>query len=135
MVGLLAGCGFIAAGAKSHLKPNTFVLIGHATIALPKDDHRAAGTACEAPAAITDLGPLTVVKVLDPAGHTIAVGSLDAGTIDRDGPAATCDFAFQIRGVPGGVTSYGVTIGDRAPQSFQAIDLRRNTPAVVTITQ
>lgn len=133
-VATLSGCGFIAAGQKSHSKPTAFVLIGHAAVVLASGDHRAAGTPCDASAGITDLGAGTPVKVIGASGDPIAYGTLGSGTVDRAGTTPTCDFPFQIRDVPGGSDTYGVAVGNRSAHSFPAADLRRNTAAVITIT-
>ena len=129
-----AGCGFIAAGQKSVSKPSTFVLFGHADVALPATDHAAVGTTCTAPAS-TGVGPDTPVKVLDEHGVTIADGALGSGILARSGGATTCAFPFRIPAVPGGSTSYGVMVGAQAAQSFPATLLRQNAPAIVTITK
>jgi hypothetical protein len=76
----------------------------------------------------------TRVTVLDPSGHKLAAGALDAGVIARPDTATTCNFSFSIPAVPGGVSSYSIQIGSRAPQQFAASALRQNTPAIITIT-
>jgi hypothetical protein len=130
----LGGCGFIAAGQDGHLKPDTFVLSGEADVALPTTDHRAVGTACTAPAGVTDLAVHTPVSVVGPGGAELARGALESGVLARNGDVTTCDFGFQIRGVPGGATSYGVAVGGRTPQMFDGESVRRNTPAIITIS-
>ena len=130
----LSGCGWIAAGGKPIRKPDTFVLIGHADVALPASDHRATGIACDAPAGVAGVAPQTPVKVLDAAGATIATGALGPGVVGHTGSAASCNFPFEIPGVPGGSATYGVVIGARPVQTFPAAALRQNAPAVVTIT-
>jgi hypothetical protein len=130
-VAAVAGCGFLAASDKPLTKPNSFVLFGHADVALPADDHRAAGTACTTPDA--GVGVTTSVTVTDAGGAKIAHGSLGAGVIVHIGSTATCNFPFRIYGVPGGGTTYGVAVGDQAPVSFPGSDLTRNRAAVITV--
>jgi len=130
----VAGCGFIAAGRKSVQKPSTFVLLGHADVALPPSDHAAIGTTCVAPASV-NVGARTPVKVVDQRGVTIAEGTLGSGVLTRSGNVTTCAFPFQIPPVPGTSTSYGISVGGRPTQTFLASQLRQNQPAVVTITR
>jgi hypothetical protein len=131
----LSGCGFIAAGQASHQKPNTFVLYGHVDVSLSASEHRATGTACMSPDTVAGIEVTTPVAVLSPGGATIAHGSLGAGVIARTGDAATCDFPFQIRDVPGGADSYQIAVGDRPAQVFPAAELQHNTPAVIAISR
>ncbi len=87
------------------------------------------------------------MTVTDPGGHEIARGSLGAGIVARAatpapaaspatsaGTGAECDFPFEIRGVPGGVSSYGISVAGRAAQTFPAAALRQDQVAVITIT-
>jgi hypothetical protein len=129
----VAGCGFIAAGAKPIRKPDSFVLIGHADVALPASDQRATGVACQAPAGVPGVAKDTPVRVLNPAGATVARGVLGPGVVGHLGDVASCNFPFEIPGVPGGSTTYGVVIGSRPAQTFPAATLRQNAPAVITI--
>ena len=76
----VSGCGFIAAGQKSVRKPDSFVLIGHADVALPASDHAAVGTTCTAPTSVPGIAANTPVKVLDEQGIAIANGALGSGT-------------------------------------------------------
>jgi hypothetical protein len=126
-----AGCGFVSASDKPLRKPDAFVLFGHADVALPADDHRAAGTACTTPDA--GIGVTTPVTVTDAAGAKIAHGSLGPGVIAHSGSTVTCNFPFRIYGVPGDSTTYGVAVGPLAAVVFPATDLTRNRPAVITV--
>jgi hypothetical protein len=130
----LAACGFVGARKNDHIKPSGFLLYGHAAVTLPSDDHRAIGSACVAPGSASDVARDTRVTVLDPDGKKIAIGALDNGVIARSANGTTCDFSFSIPAVPGGVDTYSVQIGSRAPQQFAATSLRQNTPAIITIT-
>jgi hypothetical protein len=130
----LTACGFVNASEKSHIKPTGFLLYGHAAVKLPAGDQRTPGTGCLAPDSASDVAPDTKVTVMDPAGKTIAIGALDNGVVARDNDILTCDFAFSIPAVPGGVDTYSIQIGSRAAQQFPAQALRQNTPAVITIT-
>jgi hypothetical protein len=129
-----AGCGFIAAGRKSIQKPTSFVLVGRADVVLPSNDHRAVGVACTAPPTVTGIGAATPVRVFDDLGRQIASGSLGTGLTGRTGSGLSCDFPFQIPGVPGGSETYAITVGTQPPQAFQAADIRQNGAAVLTIT-
>jgi hypothetical protein len=128
----LTGCGWLGANDKSSIKPNGFVLFGHAAVTLPADDHRAAGVACTSP--VTTVTPGTSVRVLDPGGKVLGTTFLGDGVIGRDANAATCNFPFSLQAIPGGVETYSVQIGDRSPQQFTATTLRQNNAAVITIT-
>ena len=130
----LAACGFVGARKDDHIKPNGFLLYGHAAVTLPSDDHRAEGSACVAPGSASDIARDARVTVLDPSGKKIAVGALDNGVIARENNTLTCNFSFSIPAVPGGVNTYGIQIGSRPAQQFPAQALRQNTPAVITIT-
>jgi len=132
---VVSGCGFIAAGQKSVHKPDSFVLIGHADVALPGSDHAAVGTTCTAPPSVPGIAASTPVKVLDEQGIAIANGALGSGILARSGTATTCAFPFEIRAVPGSSNSYGVQVGDRPAQTFAAAQVRQNAPAVITISK
>lgn len=132
-VGVVA-CGFVGASQSAHVKPDGFLLYGHAAVRLPSNDHRADGTECVSPAAASDVAAGAPVTVLDPAGKTLAVSGLDSGVMAHDNAVPTCDFSFSIPAVPGGVDSYRIQIASRPAQTFPALDLRRNSPAIITIT-
>lgn len=129
---MLPACGFVGANDKSSEKPNGFVLFGHAAVTLPKNDHRATGTACVSP--VPGIIPGTPVKVLDPAGTSLGLGSLGDGVIGHDNDSASCNFPFSIRDVPGGVSIYSVVVGDQPAQQFAAETLRQNNAAIITIS-
>lgn len=131
----VSGCGFIAAGQKSVQKPDSFVLIGHADVALPASDHAAAGTTCTAPDSVPGIATSTPVKVLDEQGIVIANGALGSGILARSGTTPTCAFPFEIRTVPGSSNSYGIQVGDRPAQTFAASQVQQNAPAVITISK
>jgi hypothetical protein len=129
----LTGCGWLGANDKSSIKPNGFVLFGHAAVILRAHDHRAAGTACTSP--VTTVTPGTSVRVLDPGGKVLGTTFLGEGVIGRDATTATCNFPFALQAIPGGVETYAVQIGNRSPQQFAATTLRQNNAAVITIAQ
>ncbi len=127
----LAGCGFVEAGNKSSVKPSSFVISGNADVALPSGTGTP-GAACTAPVGASDVAKDAAVTVTTPTGFKIAAGRLGGGVVTGDG--AACSFPFQIRAVTGGYDTYGVSIGNRPAQSFDAVGLRANQPAVLTIT-
>ena len=127
-----AGCGFIAAGQKSVVKPATFTLFGSADVALPVSDHRAAGVSCTAP--VPGIAPGSTVTVLDDQGISIAQGNLGPGVIGHAGATPSCNFPFTIAGVPGYSDVYNVKVAGEPEQPFPAGEVQRNAPAVVTIT-
>ena len=127
------GCGFIGASNVSHTKPSGFVLRGRVTVPLPATDQRPAGAACAAPAAVPDIAGGAPVKVTDPDGREIALGTLGAGIVARTSTAGSCDFPFRIAGVPGGVASYDIAVADRPAQEFPAKDLRENAEAIIRL--
>jgi hypothetical protein len=129
----VGGCGFIRASNVSHNKPSGFVLRGRVTVPLPGTDQRQAGAACAAPVSLPDIAGGAAVKVTDPDGHEIALGTLGAGIVARSSRGASCDFPFEIRAVPGGVDSYAIAVAGRAPQTFPAKALREDQAAVITI--
>ena len=128
----IGGCGFIAAGDKSSVKPSVFVMTGSAAVTLPAGGSAAPGTACTAPVGVSDVAKDATVTVTVPSGLKIATGRLGAGVVTADG--SICSFPFQIRAVEGGYSTYGVAIGDRPAQNFAEGPLRANEPAVLTIT-
>jgi hypothetical protein len=131
LVAALGGCGFIGASGVSHAKPDTFILRGHVAVPVPVDDRRPDGAACAA--TVPDIVGGTSVMVNGPDGHLLATGKLGDGVIGHTGTASSCDFPFQIAAVPGGVTSYDITIGTHT-QRFPAKDLRENAVAILTVT-
>jgi hypothetical protein len=130
----LSGCGFIAAGNKSSIKPSGFVLTGEATVTLPAGQSATVGSPCAAPSGATDVAQDVTVTVSDPAGKKIATGTLGSGVITGSGSDFGCSFPFQIPAVPGNDASYAISIGSRPAQTFAGPPLRESTAAVVTIT-
>jgi len=136
----LAGCGFANSGQRGSSKPDGFTLRGYVSVGAspsaspltsPSPGGASAGAlgACEAPAAASDVHAGGAVRVADPAGHTLAAGTLAPGVQDAD----RCDFGFQITGVPGGVDRYVIGVGNQPAVSFPAHDLRSDKPAVITV--
>jgi hypothetical protein len=130
----LSGCGFVAAGNKSSVKPSGFVLSGHAAVTLPSSDTDTVGTSCIAPAGATDVAKGVNVTVTNATGTRIATGHLAGGIVTRTGSIGACTFPFQIQGVPGSVDTYGISIGNRPATSFSGAALRASSLAVLTIT-
>jgi hypothetical protein len=128
------GCGFVGASGVSHTKPNGFVLRGYVTTPVPAGDTRADGAACAAPTSLPDIVAGAPVKVLDPAGTVIGLGTLTPGVIAHPSGATACDFAFEIRAVPGGVATYSIAVGTESPRQFPATELRQDKPAVIPLT-
>jgi hypothetical protein len=126
----LAGCGFVAAGDKSSVKPSSFVISGAATVTLPVPG--VPGAACTSPSGAADVAADAPVVVTNSDGTRLAAGQLGRGVVSGDGSA--CAFPFQIRAVPGGYDTYDVAVGTRPAQPFEAAALRANEPAVLTIT-
>jgi hypothetical protein len=129
-----AGCGFVGAHSVSDTKPNGFVLRGHVTTPVPAGDTRADGTACDAPASLHDVEAGASVKVLDPDGTVIGLGTLGSGVIAHADSAVTCDFPFEIRAVPGGVATYSIAVAAQHPRDFPASDLRQDKSAVIALS-
>ena len=130
----LTGCGFVNSGQRGSSKPDGFTLRGYVSVGVAASESASpspggAPGACEAPAAASDVHAGGPVRVADPAGHTLAAGTLDPGVRD----AARCDFGFQITGVPGGVDRYVIGVGNRPAMSFPAHDLRSDKPAVINV--
>ncbi len=128
----LSGCGWIAANGKSSVKPDGFVLFGHAAVTLPSNDHRAPGTACSSP--VNDVTPGTAVRVLDPSGNTLGITYLGDGVVGRASGTTSCNFPFSLSNIAGGVDSYRVVIGTRPARQFASDFLRQNNAAVITIS-
>ncbi len=127
----LAGCGWLKAGNVSHTKPSGFVLRGYATAGIGAAPGTAAGGPCQAPRA--GVAPNDEVVVTDPPDHTLATGMLGVGVLAVDGTAYTCNFPFEISGVPGGHQTYEISIAGRAAMSFPAEELRQDKPAVIPV--
>jgi len=131
LMGGLGGCGFVGASGAGHAKPDTFILRGHVTVAVPTGDTRPTGAACAA--TVPDIVAGVPVKVSGPDGHLLATGNLGDGVIAHTDSATSCEFPFQIAGVPGGVDSYDIAVGSHS-QRFPAKSLRENAAAILTIT-
>jgi hypothetical protein len=127
----LSGCGFVGASDKPQNKPDAFVLRGHVTVAEP-GDARPDGAVCAA--TVPGIVAGAPVKVTAPDGRLFGTGHLGDGVIAHGGDGPSCDFPFQITGVPGGVASYDITVADRPPQEFPAKDLRENAEAIIRVT-
>ncbi|MGC9668889.1 hypothetical protein ACNTMW_20315 [Planosporangium sp. 12N6] len=126
---VLTGCGWWRAGGESHTKPSGFVLRGYVTVAgAPAGP---VGGPCQVPA--PGIAQNTPVRVSDPPGTTLGTGALGAGVLAADGEAYRCNFPFEIDGVPGGHTTYQVSVDDRSPVTFPADELRQDKPAVIPV--
>ena len=129
----------MGASQKSDVKPGGFVLIGRAEVATstaaPTDTTAAApatGKPCTAPTAYADVAQFAPVTVKNSAGKTVATGQLGGGLAASVASGFVCEFPFIIRGVPDGSDTYDVAIGNRPDQTFQASELRINTPAILS---
>ena len=131
---LLAGCGFVGASSVSHTKPSGFVLRGRATVPAAGSSPAADGTPCTS--ALPGVAAGSQVLVTDVDGHELARGELGGGLTATapGGSAASCDFPFQIRAVPGGFSRYGVSVAGRPAQTFAATGLRQDQQAVLALT-
>lgn len=131
---LLAGCGFVGASDVSHNKPSGFVLRGRVTVPAAGSGPIADGTACMS--ALPGVAAGSIVKVSDVDGHELARGELGGGVTATatPGTSAACDFPFQVRGVPGGVSQYAVSVAGRPAQTFAATALRQDQQAVLVLT-
>ena len=125
-----AGCGFVGASGAPQTKPDAFVLRGHVTVPEPGDT-RADGAVCAA--TVPGIVAGAPVRISSPDGKPLATGSLGDGIIAHGGDGPSCDFPFQIAGVPGGVASYEIAVAGRPPQQFPAKDLRENAEAILRI--
>jgi len=131
LLALPAGCGFIGSGRNSPGKPDAFVLRGYVSVAgMPPGS---AGSACQAPPAVSDISAGGPVRIADAEGHTLAAGTLAGGVLAVDSGAPRCNFPFEIAGVAGGVDRYVIGVGNQPPVSFPARDLRENKPAVISV--
>ena len=131
---LLSGCGFVGASNVSHVKPNGFVLRGRVTVPAAGAAPSVDGVSCAS--AVPDVAAGAPIVVSDVQGHELARGELGGGvTVAVPGGAGvTCDFPFQVRAVPGGVSRYGVSVAGRPAQSFEASALREDQQAVIVLT-
>jgi hypothetical protein len=131
---MLGGCGFIAAGNRSHTKPNGFVLHGYVSVVGAVAGP--AGGACTAPPTVPDIVAGGPVRVADTTGAAVATGTLGAG-VEADpsaGPGGyRCNFPFEIRNVAGTLSTYVIVVGLRPAASFDGTDLRANKPAVIEV--
>lgn len=135
-VGLLAGpggCGFADAGARSPGKPDNVLVRGRVVVPLAGDT-RTAGAACAAPATVSEIASGAPVRVTDDSGRLIAQGHLGLGVVSVSGAAHTCDFPFEVPGVPGNHPSVDVSVAGRPGEHFALRDLAEDRPAVITVT-
>jgi hypothetical protein len=131
---LLAGCGFVGASSVSHSKPSGFVLRGRVTVPAAGAGPAVDGASCVS--ALPDVSVGAQVTVTDGDGHELARGELGGG-VAATAPGtsgATCDFPFQIRAVPGGVSRYAVSVAGRPARTFAATALREDQQAVIVLT-
>jgi hypothetical protein len=131
---LLSGCGFVGASNVSHVKPNGFVLRGRVTVPAAGAGPTVDGASCAS--SIPDVAAGVTVKVSDVQGHELARGELGGGVTAAvpGGSGVSCDFPFQVRGVPGGVSQYAVSVAGRPAQTFAASALREDQQAVIVLT-
>jgi len=128
----VAGCGFAHAGKASHSKPNGFVLRGYVTVG-SAGSTGPVGSPCQSPPGAADIRADAPVRVTNPDGRTLATGTLGAGVLAMDSSAYRCNFPFEIPAVPGGQSTYVITVGARPPMSFAARDLREDKSAVIPV--
>jgi hypothetical protein len=128
----LAGCGWLGASGAPHSKPDAFLLRGHVAVLASPTDPRPDGAACAS--TVPDIVAGSPVRVTDPAGKVLGTGALGVGVVAHSANGPSCDFPFQVPGITGGVASYGIIVGSRPAQRFDAKELRENAAAIITIT-
>lgn len=135
-VALLAGpggCGFADAGSRSPGKPDTVLVRGRVVVPLAGDT-RPAGAACAAPATVSEITSGAPVRITGDNGRAAGQGHLGVGVVSVSGAAHTCDFPFEVPGVPGGDRSVDISVAGRPGQHFALRDLTEDQPAVITVT-
>jgi hypothetical protein len=125
----LSGCGWLGAGGASRNKPSAFVLRGYVSVAGAAAGQP--GEPCQAPAA--GVATATPVQVSDPPGQVLTTGALGSGVLAADDGAYHCNFPFELPGVPGDHSTYGIQVGDRPRVNFPATELRQDKPAVIAV--
>jgi hypothetical protein len=127
--GVLSGCGWLRAGRAGDNKPSGFVLRGYVTVAGAPAGKP--GAPCEVPT--TGIAANAPVRVSGPPDHTLATGALGAGVLAAEGSAYRCNFPFVVPDVPGGHSTYEISVDNRPQVSFPATELRQDKPAVISI--
>jgi hypothetical protein len=129
---VLAGCGGgSAAKPGGDAKAKTIAVIGDitvksstASVVKPGAD---IGSPCDADSGYEDIRAGTQVVIADDGGKTLALGTLDDGTLGgQPGDEILelrCSFPFEVLGVPTGHPFYRVSVGRRGGQQYTAADL------------
>jgi hypothetical protein len=126
----LGGCGWAGRHDETS-KPDGIVLHGYVSVAGAAAG--VTGTACLAPAGVTDIAEGGSVRIADEAGHVLAATTLGSGVLASDAGGYSCNFAFEMRNVSGSRAAYTIMVGDRPGTTFATKDLREGRPAVIHV--
>lgn len=140
LAGLTACSGGSGSVTPAQSSPDTSGVVGDvrvdASTASVLAKHVAIGDPCTSGEGFEDLHQGTQVVIADESGRTIALGSLDAGTIaGRPGQQVftlDCSFAFEVPDVPTGHPFYRVSVGRRGSQQFSAEEIQRRLHLVLS---
>jgi hypothetical protein len=100
----------------------TFTMSGNFDVFVnPASTALADGASCQGSGASADIANGTAVSVFDGQGKLIAVGSLTNGTFARTPIGSACVFVLTVDGVPDGLTSYSVEVGQRGERPVSSV--------------
>lgn len=129
----LSGCGGAdkpAAAASS--PPEMFTVTGSMTLGLGDFEGNTATQTCWGKGGFDDMKAGTQVVVSDPAGATIAVGSMldgqtQYGDLEVGGEPlqSSCQISFIVKNVPAGKGFYGVEVSHRGRLQYTESEARQ----------
>lgn len=136
----LAACGGSSAPPKA-AAPSSFTAAGFLKVAANPDfeqrldQSQTIGTPCTSGAGLSDIARGTQVVIEDQSGKTVALGSLDSGTLSgvpsQSEDTLKCSFAFTLSHVPAGHPFYRVGIGHRGTTQYTAAQMHQ--PLALTL--
>jgi hypothetical protein len=131
------GCGGEGPRSEPDVVPtsstaDTFQVVGRLSLSLPDFTWNEDPLSCAGSGGYNDLALGAQVVVSDPAGTTVAVGSVIEAIpiVERDDDtaeyrASACTLRFVVSGVPTGKTFYGVEVSHRGRLQYPEAEARK----------
>ncbi|MGI5247428.1 hypothetical protein [Dactylosporangium sp. CA-139066] len=127
----LGGCGW-AGRHDEKSKPDGILIHGYVSVAGAAAG--VPGTPCLAPSSVPDIVEGGTVKAADEGGRPIAATTLAGGVLAQNGSGYNCNFAFELRNLPGARPTYLILVGTQPATPFDTKELREGRPAVINVS-
>jgi hypothetical protein len=122
LLGVATACGGGSSGPKA---PSTFTVTGSLGVEPLFTLHAVQGGHCVSGDRFSDVAEGDQIKVVDGSGNTLAIGSLDAGTLDSTLITGHCTYDFAIPSVPPGKAFYQLVVGQHHSDEYTPAQIRQ----------